>query len=412
MRVLIVDDNNDKVCSLIKVLTEMNIDRENIAVCYTVSDAMKYLRKEYFDLLILDVVLPLRAGESPSSRSSLTLLTELSERSTLHKPAKIIGVTAYDDAITESGPVFQKNTWYVLKFSLDSDEWKKQLASCASYILSSEKKMEGRSYKTDLCMITALQKTEFEALMRMGWQFDTPIPLDDTVFIRRGFFQSGGKNFSVVAAHAPRMGMVSSALLTAKLIERETPRFVAMAGICAGITGKSNFGDAVIASLNWDWQAGKHFVDPEGTKGFAIEPDPIPLAGFMKAKAQLLRSNHSLLNEIRSNWPSPPETALKIEIGPMASGSAVVADAALVEEIKKQNRTIQAIEMEAFAVAAAAANASFPRPTTLICKSVCDFGDSVKDDKWQTYAAYTSAQVIKSFFETYMIDIHHLSGTI
>lgn len=38
-----------------------------------------------------------------------------------------------------------------------------------------------------------------------------------------------------------------------------------------------------------------------------------------------------------------------------------------------------------------------PRPSALVVKSLCDFGDEDKADKFQNYAAYTSSRFLYEF---------------
>ncbi len=102
---------------------------------------------------------------------------------------------------------------------------------------------------------------------------------------------------------------------------------------------------------------------------------------------------------------------MKIVLAPGASGSAVIADNLTLNEILKQNRKLTAVDMEAYGVAAASSSMNFPKPTTFILKSVCDFADDTKADTWQTYAAYTSAKAMQLFFEKYMSEVKVLAGT-
>ena len=47
----------------------------------------------------------------------------------------------------------------------------------------------------------------------------------------------------------------------------------------------------------------------------------------------------------------------------------------------------------------AANNASAPKPKALVVKSICDFANSEKDDKFQKFAAYTSAGYVQYLLE-------------
>ena len=177
-----------------------------------------------------------------------------------------------------------------------------------------------------------------------------------------------------------------------------------MPGICAGVRDKTNYGDVIIADPCWDWQVGKHLVK-DGEKEFAIQPEQLALQAHIRSKWDQLRVEKAVWASIKDTWRDPPETELKVRIGPAVSGSAVLADGDIVARIKEQHRGLLAVEMEAFSVLAAAQIASYPRPTAFTCKAVCDFADQKKDDRWQSYAAYTSVAAMTNFLERYLIDL-------
>ncbi len=70
-----------------------------------------------------------------------------------------------------------------------------------------------------------------------------------------------------------------------------------------------------------------------------------------------------------------------------------------MSKVIKQNRELIAVEMEAYAVMSAV-EYSTSSAKAVIIKSVCDFGTSAKDDRWQKYAAFTSARFFFEFFQT------------
>ena len=311
----------------------------------------------------------------------------------------------------EVGAAFIRRTWTIIKFSFDSEEWKQQIEACVKYIKSIPQSARKPNYETDLCIVTALVTPELDAVIRLPWRWQAPEPIDDITFIRAGEFESNGNKFKVLAAAPTKVGMVSAALLTAKLIIYARPRFVVMTGMCAGVRSKTNFGDVIISDPGWNWQSGKHFVSA-AEQGFAISPDPLPLPQFARSRAEQLRSDTEVIGKIRQRWPAgAPDTELRLRIGPMASGSPVVADSDIIQRVTEQNRNLLGVEMEAYGVLAAAAFASHPRPTAFACKAVCDFGDEEKNDHWQAYASYTSAEMMRAFFEMNMSEIRDLAGT-
>ncbi|NBB16590.1 hypothetical protein GVN21_14600 [Caulobacter sp. SLTY] len=411
MKILVAEDSADKI-RRIREVVEAAGEFGSIEVVFaqTVVDAKAQLRDTHFDLLILDVLLPNRAGDEPGHACTVALLEELATRNSLKKPRHILGLTAYDEAIRDAGAAFISRTWAVVRFSFESDEWRAQLISSIRYILGEAQQERDARYETDLCVLTALKTPELDAVLRIPWAWQAAEPLDDVTFVRRGSFSSQGQSFSVVAASASKMGMVSAALLAAKLVERERPRYLVMPGICAGVKGKCGYGDIIVGDPVWDWQSGKHFVEAD-VAGFAIAPDPLPVSGFIRSRIDQLRADSKFWLGVKDASQSKPETELKMRLGPMATGSSVLADEDVLERILVQNRNLTAVEMEAYGVLAAAVDGRFPRPTAFAMKSVCDYADPTKDDQWQGYAAYTSAQALKEFFERYMAEIRDLAGS-
>lgn len=93
-----------------------------------------------------------------------------------------------------------------------------------------------------------------------------------------------------------------------------------------------------------------------------------------------------------------------MHVGPIASGAAVLADGLTAVNIRGQHRELLGIEMETYGVYVAAEEAPSPRPSYFSLKSVVDFADGKKNDKYQRYASYTSAKALKYFTENYLLE--------
>jgi len=153
-----------------------------------------------------------------------------------------------------------------------------------------------------------------------------------------------------------------------------------------------------LADPSWDWQSGKRVRDNENSV-FSIAPHQIHVPQNVRSSFEQLREDRALLLDIASHWEGSTPGPLRLHVGPVASGSAVLADGNVVGEIRHQHRELIGIEMEAYGVYSAATSAGHPRPVPLAIKSVCDFADPDKNDNFQRYAAYSSASVIRHLFE-------------
>ena len=96
------------------------------------------------------------------------------------------------------------------------------------------------------------------------------------------------------------------------------------------------------------------------------------------------------------------DTDLKVILGPVGSGAAVRTDEEAIEELQAQHRKTVGLEMEAFGVLSAAFASPLPEVRGFVMKSVSDFADPEKNDNFQEYAAYTSANVLKLFAEGFL----------
>lgn len=409
MKILIVDDNPRRHAKLLASLAPAFVDRDDIDVRVCANDARSALRDQHYDLMIIDILLPLRADEDPSERHSQELLVEIMDFDGLRKPNLIVGLTADREVARKVEPVFKERLWTVVIYSEDSDEWTQQIAKCVEWIADSGKRPARPSHGVDLVVLCALAEPELKAVLRLPWKWSAARPLDELLFVHDGKFTSGGREYTVAAAHCSRMGMVSSALVASRLIEKLRPRVLAMTGICAAIRGKAQLGDVLLADPSWDWQSGKR-ARLEDKASFAISPHQLDVAPGVRTRFEALKGERTTLSSIADAWDGDVPGQLRLIVGPVASGSAVLADQDLVPEIQAQHREVCGIEMEAYGVYAAAAFAEVPKPLFFSMKAVCDFADSSKNDAHQAYAAYTSAKTLELFMERYMSDFRTQTG--
>ncbi|MBR8272571.1 hypothetical protein KDX15_01900 [Burkholderia cenocepacia] len=401
MKILIVDDEPRRYGRLISSFKDIGINHDQVDIVPSASDARNKMEVVKYDLMILDIMLPMWPHSDPDVQHSLNLLFDLREGDDYQKPATILGITADLSIAAESARQFEDWTWHLLHYSATDDEWVSKAVNCARYLLEQGRQsyLTPPTYGLDLAIVCALEKPELEQVLKLPWNWQASRPIDDLTFVRDGSFEIDGKLITVAAAFAPRMGMVSTALLSANVISLMRPRMIVMCGICAGVRQKTGIGDILLADPAWDFQSGKHVIDQDGPR-FAVAPHHLPAPSIIRRHLEQLRSDATAMTNIAAGFEDAPRIP-KILIGPVASGSAVLADGRVIEEIKEQHRDLIGVEMEIYGLYAAAAIASKPQPLAFALKGVCDFADPTKADDAQRYASYASAQVLKLLMERF-----------
>ncbi len=355
-----------------------------------------------YDLFILDILLPLWSeDDGVSSKFSQDILLSLYNSDEYIKPRLILGITGDKSTVTDELLNFESHLLGVVEHSASSNEWEDRIINAISYIDNVESGEGNDTYDTvDLAIVCALKDPELSAILELDWDWQESKPLNDKLFYRRGHFISKGKSYSVVVASCERMGMVSATFTSSAIIHRFRPKVIAMTGICAGIKGEVNLGDIIFASFAWDYQHGKRMDNGV----HHIDPHQLPSSASVKAHAELLQDDNNFFHNMILNYKGEKShilSAPKFHIGPIAVGSSVIADSAIVQSIQSQQRKALGIEMEIYGLYYTAINSSSPTPQVFAIKSVCDFADSEKNDNYQSYASYTSANTLKELVERY-----------
>ncbi|EKN5094274.1 hypothetical protein ACSOQX_003064 [Yersinia enterocolitica] len=403
MKIAIVDDQLSRYKDFKDEILSLGLPKDSLFFFNNVELAEDFLSENECDLLILDIILPYSEFHAPDSKTSLDFLFEIHNGNELKKPSKIMGLTADKTITNKVIETFSAYTWSVVEYNPTDDGWKVQILRCIEYIINDSRNCNVNETEPDHCdvlIICALEEPELQSVLELPWSWGVSRPVDDIHFVRDGFFISNYKKYKVCATFTSRMGMISTALKTSALIRLLSPKLIVMTGICAGVKGKVELGDVIFSDPVWDWQSGKRVKDKENKK-FSISPHQIPSDLIVRTHVEQLKSDRLGLDNIWKESTLTCAKEFKIVIGPMASGSAVLADGDVIEEIKVQHRDLVAVEMEAYGLFAAAKNSSHPQPLCCVLKAVCDYADVGKNDEFQDYASYTSAQTLKLLLEKY-----------
>lgn len=386
-RILIVDDNYRNQQIVAKLLKDF--DSVDIESKCTVKNAIDELKSRKYDLVITDLFLPINLGDDINVNGAKELLEQIQINTNVIKPTYIIGITSHKDAYDHYISFFNKKGWklFINDTSLDECELKENIIN---YIEHSPKENDN----VDILIITALQK-ELDQIIALPFNWEDKKSDSHTLYFAN-IVNSNGQNLRILAVSCLHMGIAASASLTSKLGVLYTPKLILMSGIAAGIKGKVELGDILVAEYCWDWGSGKKTqIDGQSVTKQAPHQISMPLKykdGFLQ-----LSKDKKFLNAVFCDYQyNKPSSHLNLHVGPLATGSVVLEDQSIVASIIEQHRNTLGIEMEAYGVAYASELLGID---SIIIKSVCDFADPAKNDDYQSYAAFTSAKTIEKFIQ-------------
>jgi nucleoside phosphorylase len=250
----------------------------------------------------------------------------------------------------------------------------------------------------DIAIICALHDPELAAVLALSpWGRGPQVAGDPQTYHTTTWLTKKGQSLCVVAAAPNHMGLTAAGVLAAKMVLQFQPRLVAMVGIAAGAKEKAQgFGDILVPEQTFDYGSGKTIA--KGKRVTVLpNPNPLPIRPKALGRIKEWQRERAGLDGIQTAWQAAqPRTRLQLHTGPMFSSPTVLQTDLPIQELAQQWRKLAGIEMEAHAVHRACTDTIDPPPMFLCAKSICDFAEG-KDDKWQHYAAYTSARFLQEF---------------
>lgn len=414
MRALVIHDREKVANKISQIAIDAGVEPRLLTVVDDGTSARSALRESIFDLVIIDLTLPhIKGIDAPSYQTADNLLKEIFLLEELKVPGDIIAITKSIEALelisTSVGP-------HVMTTIEEDDEslWETHLKEKIEYArraAGTRQLSMNSTYDYDCLIVTALDKElapfkdeyDFTAHPLFDGAFTFQFP-DRTDTLRRAVAFSIGKS-----------GEARAASYTQSLLAVFKPRFALMVGICGGVKGKIKLGDIVFSEAAIDWDYGKwdepvgENVDaatgdpahnptptPKVEPRFAARPGPISISGSKSHRASraLIEGSTYLepaflkrIQEVSLGLITSPTP----HIAPMASGSSVVGSDVILERVRTLNDAIRGVDMECFGFYFAASYTHVARPEFLCIKSVSDFSNGTKDDKYHPGASFAAA---------------------
>jgi len=253
----------------------------------------------------------------------------------------------------------------------------------------------------DIVIITAL-KDELNAVLAVFDEKTPSIEQKGPLSAFRGRIQNEvlDRPIEIVAIQAPGMGNVAAAQTVARAIDVWNPSHLILAGIAGGVKSKDidSLGDVVIADQIVGYEPGK--VRNSGLEHrWEVFRPTYPLLTAAREISQ--QDWWKIISKPRpSGGTSRPP---KAHFGVVASGEKVIASADTIKDLKSVWSKLAAVEMEGYG-SAFASYTSASRTGFLMAKSLSDWSNSKKDDRWREYACSASASFLRRLIQRFSFD--------
>ncbi|PDT49579.1 MULTISPECIES: response regulator [Sinorhizobium] len=391
MRILIVDDDKPKRSRVAELVGQGLIDYGvQIKEAATYEEALRTLQESYYDLVVLDLLLPAADG-TPSQDSSRALIRQVTNGTGLLPPMHIIGLTAYEAVADQERAYFDQHLLSLEFYSAEHTRWADKIVSKIIYLMQSQHasmRFHAESFGVDVFVLAARHENEFLPIRKKLFKTckDETHPLWKGEITRGEIEMRDGRLLSAVLCCVNEMGMAPTAAVASQAINVFRPKLLGMIGMCCGFNTKAcvsprRIMDVIVAREVTCWEEGKYVDGSKDQSDFQnraktrvvnelIRDDvekiieqserTIKPALSRLSKKPFFKKVHAHFNagageEVVRDLPD-------VKYAPIVSGSSVIADDKMVQEILTRHTSAIGLDMELFGLYTAADKAYGKRP--------------------------------------------------
>lgn len=408
IKILIMDDNADKINRIISVLTGMcMVSANNIDIARSLNSGRKKLSENFYDLLLLDLVLPVDDDEPIEPGKSENFIDELSRIGRFKKPVYVIGLSQYEDKVVANTVKYENKLWKLIHYNLQKDDWEQILQNAVEAILSTKEQLLTsllNKNKYDIGIVCALSE-EFEQMKkasRLEWKKVNVKGISND-FFAANLRTEVGHTLKIIAARNNMPGMQAASVMASCMFSLFNIESLFMTGICAGFKKEGedsiDFGDIFIAESEYDYGSGKLCESEDGSY-FKKNPKMIECDFDLKGKINTFIEEKHPENLISRALGKENLDLMKkvpsIHFKPGACGSYVVANKGFMKDLLKENQKLRGLDMEGYGLYM---TSHILGKKCLMIKSISDFADSNKGDTYHKMCSYSSAWFLFEFLK-------------
>lgn len=397
MRILIIHDRP----SVAEELRDLSLAEGGpactVEIASDVFEARAKLQATFFDLAVVDLTLPIKAGKGEATLANTEfVLDEIFGGGAARTPGDVIGISL-EPGLLE---VIKTTIGQHLMGCIHEDAagaWRGAFKSKVAYIRgvrSSRQMVANSTYDVDVVIVTALDKEArpYQTLFELEASEAFPRAKVFSFRSRDGAMRTGVMHSIGTSGQAP------CASATQALLGQFRPRLMLMTGFCGGVQPRLDLGDLCAFRSSSAWDYGK-WAEPEGATAPVFQPRPTTLA--VDDEGNLASTIRNLIDG--SYRPDPRTVGAvatasagristwKLNLGAAGSGSAVVTSPAVLDRITALDENIWAVDMESYAFYYACLHTPVLRPDFMCIKSVADHCNGAKDSKLHDACSMVSA---------------------
>lgn len=417
IKILILDDSDRKIDYIKKILLEgCGLLEENITVAKSVAAGRTEVSREYFDLVLLDLVLPILQDEEPMDNGGLSFIREIMTADARVKiPTQIIGLTEKEYAYAKEKEEFQKLLFSVIQCKQGDYEWVGDLKQAVNYSIRCKESILSNMrlrMNYDIAVICALSE-EFKQMIE-AFGGDTKweqIKIEEDVpFLFKSTIISTANNHDVkvIAAMTGRPGVIPTATLATLMYTLFHVKTVFMTGFSAGFPSKNlQLGDILVASSIQDYASGK-LKDIDGNLTLLKEIHQIETSTSLSLAMQELLEDENTQSELMSkikkaNLLVNKRDSYQVSMSATCCGPYVVTSEEVVKELEKDDRKLEGLDMEGFGLYLASKILSNKvQKEAMWIKGVGDFANPHKADGYHKTCSFGSASLLYRFIKEKM----------
>ena len=401
MKILILDDDESKISEIRDVIVDgCGLDDSCITAVGSQFACSKELRESYYDLLILDLVVPLKDDEEPDKYEGPKFIRQLYNENLANIPNEILGLSSFDEIAEKVKTDFEDRLWYLLKYEKSSNDWKNKLKAKILHIqrVKENKKTMENENQYDIAIVCALRKEFNQLIIAFGEDKWKKVKVEGLPCscMTLDITTSIGNQLRIIACDIDSPGMVPATCVVTYLFSKVCSKYVIMTGFAAGTKPEGmEFGDVVVAESIQDYSAGAMVEDGNGNVEHQKEIKQYQGCRDLIAIAQELCNSVELMGRLNENLRKSnlldDRTNVKAKVSPTICGPYVVKSEKLVEEYTEASRKVAALDMEGYGIYL---TAHYLEKKVLWVKGVADYARPGKSNDYQKLASFASAYFV------------------